>query len=140
MKSTILVTNTIKEVYVNQKNNEDLSLIQTQLGQIENLQSNLLDLLQRFMGSSQTGMQSLETRVHDLELALDEICYDLAISTGRMSNANTTGNSCCMIPGTDILSSNFWRRTEGAYSVSNYVSSGNPPSLTTMRNITDRNG
>ncbi|KAF6150104.1 hypothetical protein GIB67_035714 [Kingdonia uniflora] len=140
IESTVLVSNTIEEVYVNQKNSEDLSLIRTQLGQIENQQSSLLDLLQRFMGSSQTGMQSLETRVHGLELALDEICYDLAISTGRMSNADTTRNSCCMIPGADFLSSKFWRRTEGAYSASNCVSSGNPPSLTAMRNITDRDG
>ncbi|KAF6158346.1 hypothetical protein GIB67_022426 [Kingdonia uniflora] len=132
IESTVLVSNTIEEVYANHKNNEDLSLIRTQLGQIENQQSSLLDLLQRFMGSSQTGMQSLETQVHGLELALDEICYDLAISTGRILNADTTRNSCCMILGADFLSSKFWRRTEGAYSASNCASSGNPPSLTAM--------
>nr|CAD1826774.1 unnamed protein product [Ananas comosus var. bracteatus] len=51
----------------------DLSLIRRQLVQIENQQSSLLDLLQKFIGSSQNGMHSLETRVHGMEMALDEI-------------------------------------------------------------------
>ena len=35
-------------------------------------------------------MHSLETRVHGLELALDEISYDLAVYSGRMTNAVPT--------------------------------------------------
>ncbi|KVH97759.1 TORTIFOLIA1-like protein 4 [Cynara cardunculus var. scolymus] len=101
--------NAIEYVYGNQKEVEDLSLIQKQLLQIENQQSNLLNLLQKFMGSSRSGMNSLETRVNGLEKALDEISYDLAISTGRVSS----NDSCCM--GTEFLSPKFWWRTEGQY-------------------------
>ena len=54
-------------------------------------------------------MNSLETRVNGLEKALDEISYDLAISTGRVSNSD----SCCM--GTEFLSPKYWWRTEGSF-------------------------
>ncbi|KAH7856687.1 hypothetical protein Vadar_004286 [Vaccinium darrowii] len=84
-ESTVVVSNLSEEVYREQKECEDLSLIRMQLLNIENQQSCLLDLLQKFMGSSQSGMLSLETRVQGLELALDEISYDLAMTTGRMS-------------------------------------------------------
>ncbi|KAJ9563815.1 hypothetical protein OSB04_008975 [Centaurea solstitialis] len=102
--------NTFEYVYGNQKEVEDLSLIQQQLVQIENQQSNLLNLLQKFMGSSRSGMNSLETRVNGLEKALDEISYDLAISTGRVSS----NESCCM--GTEFLSPKYWWRTEDQFS------------------------
>ncbi|KAL7603686.1 hypothetical protein Lser_V15G14784 [Lactuca serriola] len=101
--------NTIEYDYGNQKEVEDLSRIQKQLVQIENQQSNLLNLLQKFMGNSRSGMNSLETRVNGLERALDEISYDLAISSGRVS----TTDSCCM--GTEFLSPKYWWRTEGQY-------------------------
>ncbi|XP_020089702.1 TORTIFOLIA1-like protein 3 [Ananas comosus] len=95
----------------------DLSLIRRQLVQIENQQSSLLDLLQKFIGSSQNGMHSLETRVHGMEMALDEISRDLAASSGRMSNNDTeVNNTCCRLPGTEFLSSRFWRRHDGRYS------------------------
>lgn len=55
-------------------------------------------------------MNSLETRVNGLEKALDEISYDLAISTGRVPNTD----SCCM--GTEFLSPKYWWRTEGSFS------------------------
>uniref|UniRef100_A0A7N0ULI2 TORTIFOLIA1/SINE1-2 N-terminal domain-containing protein n=1 Tax=Kalanchoe fedtschenkoi TaxID=63787 RepID=A0A7N0ULI2_KALFE len=90
---------------------EGLSIVQQKLLHIENQQSNLLDLLQRFMGSSQNGMNALESRVHGLEMALDEISHDLAMSNGRMSSSET----CCKLPGAEFLSPKFWRRSEGKY-------------------------
>ncbi|XP_042502803.1 TORTIFOLIA1-like protein 4 isoform X2 [Macadamia integrifolia] len=134
--STVVVSNTT-EMYGNQKDNEDLSLIRKQLVQIENQQSSLLDLLQ-FIGSSQNGMRSLETRVHGLELALDEISYDLAMSTGKISDTDSAGNTCCKLPGAEFLSSKFWRRTEGRYPSSRLSSAGG--SLAAIRKIADKDG
>lgn len=85
--------------------------------------------LQRFIGSSQNGMQSLESRVHGLELALDEISYDLAVSSGRMTNADAPGRSCCLLSGAEFLSSKFWRKTRGRYSSSLTSRSAGTPSL-----------
>ncbi|CAO2047560.1 unnamed protein product [Urochloa humidicola] len=93
---------------------ESLSEIRTQLLQIENQQSSLLDLLQKFMGKSENGMNSLETRVHGLEMALDEISRDLAFSSGRMSNREPDVKTCC------ILSPKFWRRHGGGRSSSRF--------------------
>ena len=87
------------------------------------------------MGSSQNGMRSLETRVHGLELALDEISYDLAVSSGRMTNSNRT--TCCLLPGANFLSSRFWRKTESRYSTSR-LSSGAASSLAAMRHRADK--
>ncbi|PIN18037.1 hypothetical protein CDL12_09293 [Handroanthus impetiginosus] len=103
----------VKDNFENQKEFEDLSLIREQLLQIENQQSNLLELLQRFMGSSQKGMSSLEKRVDGLEKVLDEMSQDFAISTRRISWTDSGGNSCCMIPGAEFLSPKFWRKTDG---------------------------
>ncbi|KAG5017087.1 hypothetical protein JHK85_023223 [Glycine max] len=102
----------------NDKESQDLSLIRDQLHQIENQQSSLLDLLQ--------------TRVHGLELALDEISYDLAISSGRMTKSDPHGNTCCMLPGAEFLSSKFWRKTHGRDSITRLSRSGGTPSLATM--------
>lgn len=55
-------------------------------------------------------MRALESRVHGLELALDEISYELAVSSGRMSSTNSTMKMCCKLPGTGFISSKF-RRT-----------------------------
>ncbi|KAI3796013.1 hypothetical protein L1987_38674 [Smallanthus sonchifolius] len=101
--------NPTEYAYGNQKEVEDLSRIQKQLVQIENQQSNLLNLLQKFIGSSRNGMNSLETRVNGLEKALDEISYDFAASTGRVSRTD----SCCM--GTEFLSPKYWWRAEGSF-------------------------
>ncbi|KAK9047997.1 hypothetical protein SSX86_033041 [Deinandra increscens subsp. villosa] len=98
----------VESVYGNQKEVEDLYRIQKQLVQIETQQSNLLNLLQKYIGSSRSGMNSLETRVNGLEKTLDEISYDFAISTGRVSRTD----SCCM--GTEFLSPKYWRRAEGS--------------------------
>ncbi|XP_019055075.1 PREDICTED: microtubule-associated protein TORTIFOLIA1-like [Nelumbo nucifera] len=139
-ESTIVVSNTTEDIYGNHKDNEDLCLIRKQLVQIENQQSSLLDLLQKFIGSSQSGMRSLETRVHGLEMALDEISYDLAVSTGRMSKTDTAGNTCCMLPGAEFLSSRFWKRTDSRCSTSRFSSSGGTSSLAAMRKMTDNDG
>ncbi|KAF8086739.1 hypothetical protein N665_0613s0008 [Sinapis alba] len=95
------------------KDSEELSLIREQLAMIENQQSSLLDLLQKFMGSSQSGIQSLESRVSGLEMALDELSCDLAVSNGRVpKTSNCGGESCSKLPGTEFLSPKFWRKTE----------------------------
>ncbi|WOK93518.1 hypothetical protein Cni_G02216 [Canna indica] len=90
----------------------DLSLIHMQLVQIENQQSNLLQVLQKFIGNSQDGLNSMETRVHRLEMALDEISLNLALSSGRMTNNDPATNTCCRLPGAEFLSTKFWRRNE----------------------------
>ncbi|XP_073100626.1 TORTIFOLIA1-like protein 5 [Elaeis guineensis] len=110
----------------------DLSLIRMQLVQIENQQASLLDLLQRFIGSSQNGIQSLETRVHGLEMALDEISRDLALTSGRISNNDPGVNTCCRLPGAEFLSSKFWRRAEGRYS--------SRLSISEMQNLSEKEG
>ncbi|KAL7598119.1 hypothetical protein Lser_V15G21494 [Lactuca serriola] len=93
-----------------QQESEDLSVIRNQLLQIETQQSNLFDLLEKYIGSSQNGMRSLESRVHGLESTLDEISFDLAKSTRRISNPEPT--LCCRLPGADLLSSKLWKKTE----------------------------
>ncbi|XP_068652250.1 TORTIFOLIA1-like protein 4 [Aristolochia californica] len=123
-ESTGVVSNVMEGSQESQKAG-DLSLIREQLVQIENQQLSLLDLLQKFIGTSQNGMRSLETRVHGLEIALDEISHDLAVSTARMTNSDTEENICCKLPGADFLSSKFWRRVEtGRCSSSRFPSSG----------------
>uniref|UniRef100_J3MCV8 Uncharacterized protein n=1 Tax=Oryza brachyantha TaxID=4533 RepID=J3MCV8_ORYBR len=92
---------------------EDLSKIRMQLVQIENQQTSLLNLLQKFMGSSQNGIRSLETRVNGLEMALDEISRDLAASSGRVASSEPDMNCC-------ILSPKFWRRHDGSRYSSKY--------------------
>ncbi|KAJ0247604.1 hypothetical protein HA466_0160420 [Hirschfeldia incana] len=95
------------------KDSEELSLIREQLAMIENQQSSLLDLLQKFMGSSQSGIQSLESRVSGLETALDEISCDLAVSNGRVPKTSSCGGeSCSKLPGEKFLSHMYWRKTE----------------------------
>ncbi|CAN8313131.1 unnamed protein product [Cochlearia groenlandica] len=94
------------DVDESKKDSEELSLIRKQLALIENQQSSLLDLLQKFMGSSQSGLQSLESRVSGLEMALDEISCDLAVSNGRVPrNSSCGGESCSKLP-------TFWSKTE----------------------------
>ncbi|THG22648.1 TORTIFOLIA1-like protein 3 [Camellia sinensis] len=139
-ESAVAVGNITENIHKNQKESEDLSLIRKQLVHIENQQSSLLDLLQTFIGSSQNGMRSLETRVHGLELALDEISYDLAVTTGRMSNIDSEGTTCCKLPGADFLSPKFWRRTEPRHSTSRFSSSGGTPPLAAIHNIGNNNG
>lgn len=90
--------------------------------------------IQRFIGSSQIGINSLESRVHGLEMALDEI------SSGRIPNTDSAENTCCKLPGAEFLSSKFWRRAEGRYSSSRFPSSGSIPSPSAMRTIPNKDG
>lgn len=71
-------------------------------------------------------MHSLEARVHGLELALDEISFDLAVSTGRMSQ---NGAMCCKLPGTDFLSSKLWGKAGSRSSTSRLPASGGNTSV-----------
>ncbi|CAE5958415.1 unnamed protein product [Arabidopsis arenosa] len=109
-----VVKNCKDDVEESKKDSEELSLIREQLALIENQQSSLLDLLQKFMGTSQSGIQSLESRVSGLEMALDEISSDLAVSNGRVprNSSSCAGDSCSKLPGTEFLSPKFWRKTE----------------------------
>ncbi|XP_050376358.1 TORTIFOLIA1-like protein 3 [Argentina anserina] len=138
-ESTVVVSNATEDIHKNHRECEDLSLIRSQLVQIEQQQSNLFDLLQRFIGSSQSGMHSLETRVHGLELALDEISYDLALSSGRMTNLESRGKTCCLLPGADFWSSKFWKKTEGRYSTSR-LNNTRAASVEAMRYRADNRG
>ncbi|GAU45068.1 hypothetical protein TSUD_243340 [Trifolium subterraneum] len=136
---TDVTANNVNDVCESPQDVEDLSLIREQLLQIENQQSNLLDLLQRFIGTSQNGMNSLETRVYGLEMALDEISYDLAVSSGRIPNSDAIEDMCCKLPGTDFLSSKFWKKTESRYTTPRF-SFGSSASTNLVHNATDRNG
>ncbi|KAL5544322.1 hypothetical protein UlMin_008106 [Ulmus minor] len=134
-------TKSTEDIHTNHRECEDLSLIRNQLVQIEQQQSSLLDLLQRFIGSSQNGMRSLETRVHGLELALDEISYDLAMTSGRMTKTDSSSTPCCLLPGAEFLSSKFWRKTEGRYTAPRIsTASSGTPSVPAMRYRDDSNG
>ena len=95
--------------------------------------------MQKFIGSSESGMRALETRVHGLELALDEISYDLAVSSGRMTKSDAPRNACCLLPGAEFLSSKFWRRTQSRYSSSWFSRSSGAQSLAAVRCRDDRN-
>ncbi|KAL1814706.1 TORTIFOLIA1-like protein 4 isoform X2 [Daucus carota subsp. sativus] len=110
--------NVVGNHHGNHKESEDLLLIRKQLLQIENQQSTLFDLLQGFIGTSQNSMRSLESRVHGLELSLEEISLDLAVSAGRISGTRSAGTTCCKLPVADFLYSKLWRRAEGNNSAS----------------------
>lgn len=118
-ESGAVARNDTEDVYRNEKDSENLSVIQKQLLQIENQQSILLNILQGFIGTSRNGMRALESRVHGLELALDEISYELSVSTGRMSNTNSTTKMCCKLPGTGFISSKFRRTNSPLLAVHN---------------------
>ncbi|OVA09131.1 HEAT [Macleaya cordata] len=139
-ESNVVLSNATVDFYGNDEDTEDLSLIRKQLAQIENQQSSLFDLLQKFIGSSRHGIRSLETRVLGIEMALDGISYDLAMSSGRMSNANSAESTCCMLPGTEFLSSKFKRKTEDRYSTSKFSSPVGTPSSAAMCNMDDKDG
>ena len=76
------------------------------------------------MGSSQSGLNSLETRVNGIETTLEEMSYNMAVSSGRIPNAESADNTCCKLPGADFLSSKFWRRAECRYSSQGFSSTG----------------
>ena len=72
-------------------------------------------------------------------MALDEISYDLAVSSGRIPTTDATEDMCCKLPGTDFLSSKFWKKAEGRYSTSR-SSSGSIASPIAVHSATDKNG
>ncbi|KAI0510713.1 hypothetical protein KFK09_011322 [Dendrobium nobile] len=117
-----LTDQTCDELIVEQKDS-DLSLIRMQLVQIEKQQSILLELLQKFMGSSQNGINSLEARVNSLEMTLNEISHDLVVSSSR--SRDPAAKTCCRLPGTEFLSSKFWRRSDSRFLPDINDSSGN---------------
>ncbi|GLT86368.1 hypothetical protein SLE2022_045110 [Rubroshorea leprosula] len=132
------ISNASEVACENSKDIENLSMIHEQLAQIENQQSSLFDLLQKFIGSSQSGIHSLETRVNGLEMALDEISYDLAVSSGRFPNTDSAGNTCCKLPGTEFFSPKFWRKTEARFSTSRFSFSGCMHSLNGVHNTPNK--
>ncbi|GAB2223762.1 hypothetical protein Drorol1_Dr00004502 [Drosera rotundifolia] len=112
-ESTVVPRNGNEEICCrNHKECEGLSLIRKQLVQIENQQASLVDLLQKFMASSQDGMRAFETRVHGLERALDDISYDLAMSNARMPRAEPARSSCCLLPSPEFLRSKLLKRPD----------------------------
>lgn len=84
-------------------------------------------------------MHSLEARVHGLELALDEISFDLAVSTGRMSQNGAARAMCCRLPGTDFLSSKLWRRADARPSARLPIAIGTQ-SMAAVGSIPGKNG
>lgn len=78
--------------------------------------------------------------MHGLELALDEISYDLAMTSGRMSKTNSFRTACCMLPGADFLSSKFWKRTEVRLSAPRISTSSGTLSAAAMCYSNDANG
>lgn len=74
-------------------------------------------------------MRAIETCVHGLELALDEISYDLAVSSGKMTKTDSPSTSCCLLPGADFWSSKFWWKTDARYSAPRFSTSSGTPSF-----------
>ncbi|PSS07826.1 Microtubule-associated protein [Actinidia chinensis var. chinensis] len=138
-ESTVAASNIAEDICKNQKESEDLTLIRKHLVQIEKQQSSLADVLQKFIGSSENGMRSLETRVQGLELAMDEISYDLAVTTQRLSNIDSKRTTCCKLPSAGFFNPKFWRRTEPQHSTSQLSSSRATLPMAAICNITDKN-
>ncbi|KAK7836458.1 tortifolia1-like protein 4 [Quercus suber] len=64
----------------------------------------ILCLMNRFIGSSQIGINSLEVTCARLEMALDELSHDLTLSNGRIPNTDSAENTCCKLAGAEFLS------------------------------------
>uniref|UniRef100_A0A1J3IS96 Microtubule-associated protein TORTIFOLIA1 n=1 Tax=Noccaea caerulescens TaxID=107243 RepID=A0A1J3IS96_NOCCA len=67
-------------------NRGNWSAIQRQLLQLERQQSNLMNMLQEFIGGSHDSMVTLEGRVRGLERIVEDMARDLSISSGRRGN------------------------------------------------------
>ncbi|MQM13792.1 hypothetical protein Taro_046718, partial [Colocasia esculenta] len=91
---------------------------------------------ERFIGNSQNGIHSLESRVQGLEMALDELCHDLSVC-GRVPNSDPTVH-CCKIPGAQFLRSKLWRRAEGRDS--SKFSNSSSLSTVKVQNSNDKDG
>lgn len=130
------VTNAdIVKVEINQEQKDnDLSVIRNQLLKIEKQQSGLFDLVQKLMGSSQSGINTLQTRVQSIELTLDEISRDLAVSA-RPLLIDEPAQKCFHLPGVEYLSPKYWRRSTG----DSYTLSANPET-SDMRRLAEQRG
>ncbi|CAH8275209.1 unnamed protein product [Arabidopsis lyrata] len=67
-------------------NRGNWSAIQRQLLQLERQQTNLMNMLQEFIGGSHDSMVTLEGRVRGLERIVEDMARDLSISSGRRGN------------------------------------------------------
>lgn len=67
-------------------NRGNWSAIQRQLLQLERQQTNLMNMLQEFIGGSHDSMVTLEGRVRGLERIVEDMARDLSISSGRRAN------------------------------------------------------
>ncbi|OVA19305.1 hypothetical protein BVC80_521g115 [Macleaya cordata] len=67
----------------------EMAFIQKQLSEIENKQSNLMDLLQVFMGSTMDSLSMLQSKVLGLEHAVDRIAEDLVQKTNYSNMASS---------------------------------------------------
>ncbi|VVB00621.1 unnamed protein product [Arabis nemorensis] len=70
-------------------NRGNWSAIQRQLLQLERQQTNLMNMLQEFIGGSHDSMVTLEGRVRGLERIVEDMARDLSISSGRRGNLTT---------------------------------------------------
>ena len=73
--------------------------------------------------------------MHGLEMVLDGISHELAVSSGRLSNSDSAAKTCCSLPGAEFLNPKFWRRTYGG----RYSLSGNP-TMAGMRFLGEQQG
>nr|GMD19579.1 microtubule-associated protein TORTIFOLIA1-like [Ipomoea batatas] len=130
--------NAVEDAIESKEEYEDMFLIYKQLRQIESQQSSLMDLLERFIGSSQNGMNSLEKRVNGLEKVLDEMQQCLGFSGRRIPTTDYTGNTCCMLPRAEFFSPKFWRKQEGqSYNTTSFSLSSRSQSENTMHMMPD---
>nr|GMD15125.1 microtubule-associated protein TORTIFOLIA1-like [Ipomoea batatas] len=129
--------NAVEDATESKEEYEDMFLIYKQLRQIESQQSSLMDLLERFIGSSQNGMNSLEKRVNGLEKVLDEMQQCLGFSGRRIPTTDYTGNTCCMLPRAEFFSPKFWRKQEGQSYNTSFSLSSRSQSENTMHMMPD---
>eukprot|EP00249_Psilotum_nudum_P014118 c24677_g1_i1 orf=128-3100(+) len=73
------------------ENKANWLFVRRQLSDLEHQQSNILEMLQDFMGSSQEAMLSLEERVRRLEIIVEEMSQDLALPTCRKASGILAG-------------------------------------------------
>ncbi|VAI21138.1 TORTIFOLIA1-like protein 2 [Triticum dicoccoides] len=70
---------------------KELALIRKQLQEMERKQANLFDLLQEFMSNSVENMSVLNSKVHNLEYAVDKTVYTITQSESRYQLPGSKG-------------------------------------------------
>uniref|UniRef100_A0A453LMV8 TOG domain-containing protein n=1 Tax=Aegilops tauschii subsp. strangulata TaxID=200361 RepID=A0A453LMV8_AEGTS len=70
---------------------KELALIRKQLQEMERKQANLFDLLQEFMSNSVENMSVLNSKVHNLEYAVDKTVYTITQSESRYQVPGSKG-------------------------------------------------